>query len=507
MPDDLSSVVPPATPPPAMPLPAEALQQEGPPPIPPVPPPPLPSVASAKEGPASQIVPSKKFPFKILIVVVLLLVLAGAGFLAFKLFGSLGSLNSNNITWWGLWEPETVVKPLIDDYQKDHPNVKITYVQQSPREYRERLQTALSQSKGPDIFRIHNSWVPMFRSDLSPVPVSVFTAQSFDSTFYPAARADLKVGANYAAIPLMYDGLAMFVNDDLLKSTGLPVPQTWDDLRVVAQAMTKCDTSDGTCAAGAKILQSGAALGTADNVDHWQDILATLMLQNNVNLIAPAGKSAEDALSYYTIFVREDHMWDSTLPASTFQFAAGKVGIYFGPSWRIFEILAQNPQLKFSTHPLPQLPVDPTRGEQPAAWATYWAEAVNKKSAHAASAWDFLKFLSTPESLQKLYQNAAASGRSFGEIYPRTDMADSLKDSPYVAAFIQQAPIARSWYLASGTWDGASGINSRLSTYFADAVNTTLQSGAATNAVTTLSAGITQVLSTYGLVAIPQVKK
>lgn len=505
MADDLSSVVPPAAAPPAMPLPEKPLEEPVVPPAPAPPPPPPP--ASATPPPASQIVPSKKFPFKILIAVVLLVVLIGGGFLAFKLFGSLGSLSSNNLTWWGLWEPETVVKPLIDDYQKDHPGVKITYVQQSPREYRERLQTALSQSKGPDIFRIHNSWVPMFRSDLSPVPATVFSAQSFDSTFYPAARADLKVGANYAAIPLMYDGLAMFVNDDLLKSTGLPVPQTWDDLRVVAQALTKCDTSDGTCAAGAKILQSGASLGTADNVDHWQDILAVLMLQNNVNLIAPAGKSAEDALSYYTIFVREDHMWDSTLPASTFQFAAGKVGIYFGPSWRIFDILAQNPQLKFSTHPLPQLPVDPTRGEQPAAWATYWAEAVNKKSAHAAAAWDFLKFLSTPESLQKLYQNAAASGRAFGELYPRTDMASSLSDSPYAAAFIQQAPIARSWYLASGTWDGTSGINSRLTTYFADAINTTLQTNTAANAVPTLSAGITQVLSTYGLVAVPQIKK
>lgn len=476
--------------------------------LPPAPaPPPSPPSSSPPPVTAPQIVPSKKFPFKILLVVPLLLVLVGAGFLAVKLLGSFRSLNSTGLTWWGLWEPESTVKPLIDEYQKNHSNIKITYVQQSPREYRERLQTALSQGKGPDIFRLHNSWIPMFRSDLSSVPASVFSAQSFDSTFYPVARTDLKVGANYAAIPLMYDGLAMFINDALFQSANQSPPKTWDDLRTVAQALSQCDTPDGTCAPGAKILVSGAALGTADNIDHWQDILATLMLQNNVNLNAPTGKSAEDALSFYTIFVREDHMWDSTLPSSTFQFASGKVGIYFAPSWRVFDILAQNPQLKFSIHPLPQLPVDLTRGEQPAAWATYWAEGVNKKSPRATAAWEFLKFISTPESLQKLYQNAVASGRAFGEIYPRTDMADSLKNSPYVAAFIQQAPIARSWYLASGTWDGSSGLNSRLSTYFADAVNTTLQSGSATSAVNTLTAGITQVLSQYGLVAAPPVTK
>lgn len=498
MPDE-TPPIPPVQPPP-MP-PEESI-------IPPAPaPPPPPSANIAPPPSANQIVSSRKFPFKALIIVLLLLVLVGAGFLAFKLLGSFTGLSSTGITWWGLWEPESTVKPLIDEYQKDHPNVKITYVQQSPREYRERLQTALSQGKGPDIFRLHNSWIPMFRTDLSPVPASVFSAQSFESTFYPAARSDLKVGANYAAIPLMYDGLAMFINDDLFESAGEAPPKTWDDLRSVAQILTKCDTANGFCAPGAKILVSGAALGTADNVDHWQDILATLMLQNNVNLNAPSGKSAEDALSFYTIFVREDHMWDSTLPASTFQFASGKVGIYFAPSWRVFDILAQNPQLKFSIHPIPQLPVDSSRGEQPAAWATYWAEGVNKKSPRAAAAWEFLKFLSTPKSLQKLYGNAVASGRAFGEIYPRTDMADSLKDSPYVAAFVQQAPIARSWYLASGTWDGSSGLNSRLSTYFADAVNLTLQSGTAVNAVNTLSSGVTQVLSQYGLVSVPPVAK
>ncbi|TSC84471.1 MAG: Uncharacterized protein G01um101416_1073 [Microgenomates group bacterium Gr01-1014_16] len=476
-----------------------ALEESIIPPAPAPPPPAPPPQQSVTTSP--QVVVARKFPFKIIIFLILALVLAGGGFLAFKLLGNFTSLTSTNLTWWGLWEPESIVRPLIDDYQKDHPNIKITYVQQSPREYRERLQTALGQGKGPDIFRLHNSWVPMFRSDLSPVPSSVFSAQSFDSIFYPAARSDLKVGANYAAIPLMYDGLAMFINDELFAASDLSIPKTWDDLRIVAQSLSQCDTSDGTCAAGAKVITSGAALGTADNVDHWQEILLTLMLQNNVNLNAPSGKSAEDALSYYTIFVREDHMWDSTLPSSTFQFAAGRVGIYFGPSWRIFDILAQNPSLKFTTHPLPQLPVDPVRGEQPAAWATYWAEAVNKKSPRAAAAWEFLKFLSTPESLQKLYQNAVASGRSFGEIYPRTDMAASLQDSPHAAAFIAQAPIARSWYLASSTWDGSSGLNTRLSTYFTDAVNTVVKNGSPVTAVSTLAAGINQVLSTYGLAA------
>jgi ABC-type glycerol-3-phosphate transport system substrate-binding protein len=298
---------------------------------------------------------------------------------------------------------------------------------------------------------------------------------------------------------LMYDGLAMFVNDDLLAQAGKEVPTSWEDLRQTAIDLSVCDSEDGICRGGDKILISGASLGTTENIDHWQDILAVLMLQNNVNLNSPSGAAAEEALQFYTIFSRSDHMWDATLPTSTTAFAGGKVGIYFGPSWRVFDILAANPTLKFSVHPLPQLPLDPARGEKPIAWASFWAEGVNRKSAQTEAAWAFVKFLSTPASLQKMYQQASLSGRAFGEIYPRQDMAGSLVTAPYVSAYLLDAVNARSWYLASATFDGATGINSLLSKYFEDAVNGVNQGRAAAEAVRTLNSGVNQVLSRYGL--------
>ena len=292
-------------------------------------------------------------PFRNIIPIVIgvgaLLLLVVLGFVLVPKFFK--KTEAVNLTYWGLWEPESVVKPLIDEYQVANPNVKISYIYQSPREYRERLQNALAQGRGPDIFRIHNSWVPMFKSDLDPVPPEAYSASEFESVFYPTAKSDLRLAGGYVAVPLEFDGLAMYVNDDLLAKSGQTVPQTWEDLRGAAKAMSVCDSQDGTCTAGDRILISGTALGTADNVDHWQDILAVMMLQNNVNLNAPTGVSAEDALSFYTVFTRVDNIWDSTLPSSTLAFAGGKVGIYFAPSWRVFDIQSLNPRLKFSIHP------------------------------------------------------------------------------------------------------------------------------------------------------------
>lgn len=452
--------------------------------------------------PLSSAAPPRRFPLSFVLIFGAIVGILLLGFLLGpKLIGLLKKPEPVTLTYWGLWEAEPIIRPLIEEYQASHPLVRINYVFQSHREYRERLQNALAADKGPDIFRIHNTWVPMFKGDLSPVPPQVYSAADFESIFYPAAKADLRVGGNYVAVPLEIDGLAMFVNTELLSQANQSVPTTWSDLRRQAVEYSVCDSEDGRCAGGDKILTSWVALGTTDNVDHWQDVLAVLMLQNNVNLNSPSGKAVEDTLQYYTNFNRVDHVWDSTLPSSTQAFATGKLAVYFAPSWRVFDILAISPNLKFEVHPLPQLPIDPDRGEKPVTWASYWAEGVNKKSPNAQQAWDFVKFMSSPETLQKLYTSASAAGRAFGEPYGRKDQADLIKDAPYVGAYITQAPHARSWYMASFTHDGPSGINSRLTVYFANTVNAINQGTSVSEAVKTLNSGVNQVLSQYGLVA------
>ena len=461
------------------------------------------------EVPASVVVKSensgvsrKLIPFLLLLLIVLLGI--GVGLWLWKnkagstAFGDTPS-DTVTLTYWGLWEPNNIMQPLFDEFQAQNPNIKIDYKLQSPSEYRERLATFLSKNEeAPDIFRIHNTWVPMFKQFLSSVPASVFSAADFESAFFPAAKNDLRLGNNYVAIPLMYDGLAMYVNDDLLAQGGKAVPQLWTDLRKTAVELSACDSEDGRCSSGKKILVAGTAMGTADNVDHWQEILTTLMLQNNVNLNSPTAALAEEPLKFYTVFNSEDHIWDSTLPNSTTMFTNGKLVFYFAPSWRIFEIKQFAPNLKFSVYPMPQLALDISRGEKPVTLATYWAEAVNKKSTKTVAAWKLVKFLSNKETLMKMYQTASVA-RGFGEIYPYKDMLETLKTAPLVGPFASSAESARTWYLASNTFDGAGGINSRLSTYFADAINSINQGGSSAEAIKTLSLGINQVLSKYGL--------
>ncbi|MCX6704374.1 MAG: hypothetical protein NTZ07_02910 [Candidatus Woesebacteria bacterium] len=99
-----------------------------------------------------------------------------------------------------------------------------------------------------------------------------------------------------------------------------------------------------------------------------------------------------------------------------------------------------------------------------------------------------------------MYQNAVAA-RGLGEAYPRVDMAQLLTDHPILGSVVLQAPGARSWYLASRTFDGPTGINSQLANYFGDAVNAVAgNKQSVTEALATCAQGVAQVLAQYRLV-------
>ncbi len=455
--------------------------------VPPPQQPPQPTVVEAKPSLAARIFSKRNL---IIFAVGLVLLLALIFVLSF-IRGKAGKgAASGEIVWWGLWEEESVVKPLIEEFQEKNPKVKITYKKQSAQDYRERLMNSLAKGEGPDIFRIHNSWVPMFKSELDAIPSDVMTAGEFAQTFYPVAVSDLTTEKGTVGIPLEYDGLTLFINEDLFNSNSKTPPKNWDEVRSLARDLTKVDESG-------VITQAGIAMGRTENVDHWQEILGLLMLQNGVNLNNPTGPLAEGALDFFTIFSKSDHVWDATLPPSTIYFASGNLAMYIAPSWRAFEIQQMNPNLKFKTVPVPQLAKE-GQSTPDVNYATYWVESVWGRSKNKDAAWKFLKFLSEKETQEKFYKNASQI-RTFGEPFSRVDMASLLTGQPVLESVISGAPDAQSWYLASATFDGPTGINSQIGKYFEDAINLVNGQGTSANVLTTVVAGIAQVLSQYGL--------
>src|SRR3989344_4972606 len=116
-----------------------------------------------------------------------------------------------NVTlkYWCLWESATTINQVIEDYKKIKPNVTIIYEKKSHQQYRETLESQINSSKGPDIFRFHNTWVPMLKEELDPLPLDLISDSQFKKDFYPTAYFDLRNNdKKLVGVPLEIDGLA-----------------------------------------------------------------------------------------------------------------------------------------------------------------------------------------------------------------------------------------------------------------------------------------------------------
>ncbi len=399
------------------------------------------------------------------------------------------------LVYWGLWEEKSVYEPLIKEYKAKNPNVSIVYEKKTPQEYREKLLTQGKKGIGPDIFRFHNTWIPEIKEIVAPIDRTVLSNEEFEQTFYPIHQKDLKVENQYFGIPLMIDGLVLLYNDNLFKKAGLSrAPVSWEDITTMAGQLTVKDKTN-------RIITSGIALGTANNIDHFSDIFGLFLVQNGAADITKLdSKEAAGALQAYRGFAEANgvppkNVWDEQMPNSLTAFTQEKVAMIIVPSWRILEIKTANPDLQLKVAPVPVLP-----GSQPISVASYWVEGVSKYSKNQKEAWKFLHFLSQKENMTKLYENEVKAHNLFGEPYSRVDLGSSLKNDPYLGPVITQASVFASIPTISVTFDGDSGLNDGINKYIEKAITATSQGDAYDSALKTAKEGIDEILGRFEII-------
>ena len=399
-------------------------------------------------------------------------------------FGKKTPVKEIKLVYWGLWEEKEVFTPVIEDYQRKNPGVKIDYQKMSAQDYRDKLLVRSKNGEGPDLFRFHNTWLPEIKDVVVPIPGNIMTNSEFEKTFYKIQQQDLKIGNFYYGIPLTLDGLVLVYNDSLFKKAGIATPpSTWDDLTDSVIKLTVKDT-DG------QLVTAGIALGLASNIDHFSDILGLMIVQNGASLKTLDQIEAVGALESFRKFAEPpNNFWDENMPNSVTAFIQEKVAMVFVPSWEILTIKNANPDLQLKVIPVPSVP-----GGSPTSIANYWVEGVSRYSKNQLEAWKYLRFLSEKDSLTKLYEIESRS-RLFGEPYSRVDLGTLLAQNEYIGAVIKQADFYQSLPLISRTFDN--GLNDEIIQYLENAINSTVQGVAYADALKTAKKGVDQVLTKY----------
>jgi len=387
------------------------------------------------------------------------------------------------IKFWRVFDDDDAYGAIFAEYQKLHPNISIDYRRLRLDEYEKELLSALAEDRGPDIISLPSTWIPRWRDRLLPSPdvlsvafreiqgtikkeavtvikqVAGATPKQVANDYVDVVASDVILPTEQAdprapliprvyGLPLFVDTMVLYYNRDLLNRAGIAQPASdWKTFQDQMEKLTKLDETGA-------IIQSGAALGTADNLDRPADILALLMLQNgtpmtDANGVASFEKFTADtvgrplppgaeALTFYTDFAnptKKVYSWNDKMPNAIDAFTNGQTAYFFGYSYHLPTIRRMSSRLNFGIAPFPQIGPD----VKPVHYANYWVQTVSKKTTHPTEAWDLVLFMSKPENATKYLLATKKPTALRGLINAQLENLD-------LSVFASEVPTAKSWY-------------------------------------------------------------
>ncbi|MEK7087278.1 MAG: extracellular solute-binding protein [Patescibacteria group bacterium] len=380
-------------------------------------------------------------------IIVIILLLASV-FLGFLPGSRPEGQETTTLEFWGLYDDLSAWQTVFNAFKRENPNISFRYIQMNPETYEKALLEALASGKAPDIIMFHSSWLPKHGNKVSPLPQTLMSLKDFQETFIDIAVTDFISKNQIYAIPVWTDVLVMVYNKDLFNTAGIATPpKNWDEFINVVQKLSVKDKFGN-------LTKSGAAIGTADNINNSADILSLLMLQSGSKMISDDGNEAvfdrsitiegstyspgESALRFYTDFSNPKsgaYSWNNNSPNSFDAFNSGKTAIIFDYLLSINRIKQASPNLRFGLAGVPQLK-DATKDIN---YGDFWGYSVPMASKNSENAWKFLVFLTTHD-INKYFSNNVLRPSA------RRDVLGEQQSSPDLGVFAEAALSATNWY-------------------------------------------------------------
>ncbi|MGC8944511.1 MAG: ABC transporter substrate-binding protein [Minisyncoccia bacterium] len=353
-----------------------------------------------------------------------------------------------NLTMWGFYNSPEDIDSIISIFQNKYPNINIQYVQKDPQSYYNDLIIAFANNKAPDIFMLPGNWVPTFQNKILPLNLNKdrdINLKFIENNYPKIVKSDLVFDNNLYGIPISLDTLVLYYNKDIFYQEKIPLPpQNWDEFLNLISRLRKIDNRGN-------VLRAAVALGTYDNIQWANDILASLIIQYGSSITDPVLKRATfskeinlngktiipgvEALKSYTQFADKKsqyYTWSNESFNNIFAFTQGKVAMII--SYNLIQQELQRKNINYGIAPFPLIDVN-----NPKYYGRTINLAVSKYSKFPQESWLFLKLWSNPE-VEEYYTKQTKNVPTLNILIQK------ISQDPLLGVFANQIPNSYSWY-------------------------------------------------------------
>lgn len=128
---------------------------------------------------------------------------------------------------WGSQSEIEILKPIIYDYEKQNPNIKIEFMH-IPQNYFQKIHLLIASNSAPDVIFINNLYLPVYANFLEDL------SNKIDKTeYFKQGLQALSYDGKTLAIPRDISNMVVYYNKDLFDKYNIPYPEknwTLDDL-------------------------------------------------------------------------------------------------------------------------------------------------------------------------------------------------------------------------------------------------------------------------------------
>jgi multiple sugar transport system substrate-binding protein len=320
---------------------------------------------------------------------------------------------------WVPPEELTANQELIGEFERQHPDLHVTILNEPSQRAMDKLQTSIAAGNPPDVMSIHGAYfLPLAAKGalLDLEPLIAGDAQFDLGDFYPQILPICRYEGKLYSLPRYASVYVLFYNKDLFDEVGVAYPSdgwTWDDYLTAAKKLTRHSSDPDRARYGCII-------------DFWGARIYPWIWQNDGQILDESRRRclldqrpAEEALQFLVDLARKHKVAPVISQEEAREtrewFKAGRVAMFMSGAWDV-QVLRRSPSLRWDVAPLP-------KRKQRATLAGTENYAISAKTAHPKESWELFTFLLSPKSQETM---AAAVEKQPSRI--------SVAEGPYLAA-------------------------------------------------------------------------